>query len=292
MRRFFAAFVFLFSINLHAETVELTFEGLTTSANLKTTGDNWQDGPVVLMLHGTLAHGKMEIMSALQKAFLDNDISSLSINLSLGVDKRSGMYDCATPHRHKHTDSLKEIDLWVNWLKSQGVNSIAVLGHSRGGNQIAWYASEHNDAPINRVILIAPGIFSPGDLAKGYEKNYKKPLQPILDKAKAMTEAGKGNELMEKTDFIYCPEAQVSAASFVNYYQENDNFYTPALVEKISKPVLIFAGSEDKVVENAMTEMSKVSGADNVKLIEIDGADHFFRDLYTEEIVETIAEEL
>ncbi len=293
MRNFnliFAAVFFVYSFNLHAEDFQLKIDGLTTSANLETTGDNWQDGPVILMLHGTLAHSKMEIMTALQTALLDYEISSLSINLSLGQDNRSGMYDCASTHRHKHTDSLKEIALWVNWLKEQGVKSLAILGHSRGGNQIAWYASENPDTAISRVILIAPGIIAPGELAKDYEKNYKKPLKPLLDKAKSLVNAGKGAEIMQNTDFIYCPDTSVTAESFVNYYQENENFYTPRLVEKINLPVMVFAGSEDKVVDNVMTEMSQVSSKDNVELVSIDGADHFFRDLYAEEIAELVSE--
>ena len=293
MRKFIGLIFFIFSVNLNAETVELPYQGLTTSANLETTGDNWQEGPVVLMLHGTLAHGEMEIMSTLQTLLLDYDTSSLSINLNLGLDKRTGMYDCAVTHTHKHTDSLNEIDLWLNWLKNQGVKSLALLGHSRGANQIAWYASENDDnASISHVILIAPGIIGPGELAKDYQKNYKKPLQPVLDKAKSLVDAGKGSEVMQNTDFIYCPDTQVTAEAFVNYYQGNDNFYTPGLVEKISKPVLIFAGSEDKVVDNVMTEMSKLSDADNIQLISIDGADHFFRDLYAEEIIESVVEAL
>ncbi|SDX57416.1 hypothetical protein SAMN05421783_1381, partial [Thiocapsa roseopersicina] len=126
-----------FTAGAAAEEVTLTDQGLTLNANLETTGADWQQGPVVLMTHGTLAHGGMEIMQTLQSALLERGISSLSMTLSLGLDNRSGMYDCAVTHTHLHTDAVGEIGAWLGWLQSQGVEEVALLGHSRGGNQSA-----------------------------------------------------------------------------------------------------------------------------------------------------------
>ena len=75
------------------------------------------------MTHGALAHNGMEIIATLQGLFTEADISSLAINLSLGLDDRHGMYDCATPHTHKHSDALNEIDVWLDWLETQGANN-------------------------------------------------------------------------------------------------------------------------------------------------------------------------
>jgi len=289
----FVSLMFLiFSSNAIAKKINLDYKGLTTHANLITAADNWQEQNVALILHGTIAHNKMEIITALQNAFKENGISSLAINLSLGLSNRTGMYNCSTPHNHKHTDSLEEIDLWLNWLKKQGAQSVILFGHSRGGNQIAWYASKHNDDAIKQVVLLAPGIIEPDELAKEYEKKYKTPLKPILEKAKSLVAKGKGDQMIKDIDFIYCPKTSATAAAFVNYYQENNNFYTPGLVNKIQKPVIVIAGSDDKVSEDVLSKMAEVGEKENVSLHEIDGADHFFRDLYIEEVMEIILESL
>ena len=144
-----------------AEEIKLPFQGMTLNANLIKAGDSWPAGPVVLMTHGTLAHRGMEIMAGLQSMFADRDISSLAINLSLGLDDRAaGMYDCATPHNHRHTDAVAEIGAWLEWLMAQGAEKVALLGHSRGGNQTARFAAATADPVVTNVILIAPQTWS------------------------------------------------------------------------------------------------------------------------------------
>lgn len=144
--------VLLLNLNAYAQDVSLQYKGLTLNANLEKTS-NWSTGPVVLMTHGTLAHNKMEIMSTLQNLLKDQGVSSLAINLSLGLDNRQGFYDCTVPHSHKHEDAVNEIGLWLNWLQQQGVKQVVLLGHSRGGNQTAWYATEHDSPLIKKSFL-------------------------------------------------------------------------------------------------------------------------------------------
>ncbi len=62
------AFLFL-SLPLFAERVQISHDDLTLNANLVKVDGNWPAGPVVLMTHGTLAHGNMEIMAGLQSMF-------------------------------------------------------------------------------------------------------------------------------------------------------------------------------------------------------------------------------
>ena len=63
------------------------------------------------------------------------------------------MYDCATPHRHRHTDAMAEIGAWLDWLKAQGAEQVALLGHSRGGNQTARFAAATADPVVTNVIV-------------------------------------------------------------------------------------------------------------------------------------------
>ena len=291
-RRIASVFVLLLTTASYAHAGEehLVYQGRMLVANLELAeGKSLRDG-VVLMTHGTLAHGRMEIMSALQGLLKERGINSLSITLSLDQNDRHGMYDCAQVHTHKHTDALDEIGLWLAWLKKQDVGQVTLLGHSRGGNQTAWFASERDDKVIQNVVLIAPATWDAKYEAADYRRRFNKDLKSVYARALSLQEQGKGDTLMPHTDFIYCPDTTVSAAAFVNYYRDDKRRDTPYLLKKIPKPVLVIAGSEDTVVHDLIPAVKKVADGKHVQLVVIDGADHFFRDLYAEEAVDHIVE--
>ena len=268
--------------------MKLAFGGLTLNGNVETTGAGWQSGPVVLMTHGTLAHGGMEIMQSLQAALKDRGVSSLSITLSLGLSDRRGMYECATPHVHRHTDAVDEIGAWLAWLQSQGVTKAALLGHSRGGNQTARFVAGRSDAPVTAVILVAPQAATAGYAAQEYENRYGKPLKEPLARAQALVAEGNGATLMESVDFLYCAKASVSAAAFVSYYAPDERMDTPALLPQIGTPVLVVAGSEDAVVKGLVEKVQPLADGKRVQLKVVEGADHFFRDLYAEDVADAV----
>jgi pimeloyl-ACP methyl ester carboxylesterase len=230
----------------------------------------------------------MEIMQSLQAALKDRGISSLSMTLSLGLDKRRGMYDCATPHTHRHTDAVEEIGAWLGWLQSQGVAKVALLGHSRGGNQSARYAAVHPEAALTAVILVAPQTWSDAYAAEDYQKRYGKALAPLVEQARQIEAAGKGGSLMEHVDFVYCPDSSATAAAFLSYYAPDERMDTPHLIPEIKAPVLVIAGSEDDVVTGLVEKVQPLADGKRVTLTVLDGADHFFRDLYAEEIADAV----
>jgi pimeloyl-ACP methyl ester carboxylesterase len=271
-----------------AEEVTLTQAGLTLNANLETARADWQQDPVVLMTHGTLAHGRMEIMESLQAALKDRGISSLAITLSLGVDNRHGMYACAEPHTHKHEDAVEEIGTWLGWLRTQGVAKVALLGHSRGGNQTARFAAANPDAPVTAVILVAPQTWSEDDAAADYEKRYGKELATLVTRARQLDAEGKGGSLLDHVDFIYCPDTTATAAAFVSYYAPDERMDTPRLIPEIKAPVLVIAGSEDEVVKGLVEKVQPLADGQHVSLTQVAGADHFFRDLYVDEVADAV----
>ncbi|MGE5155428.1 MAG: alpha/beta hydrolase [Bdellovibrio bacteriovorus] len=271
-----------------AEEVSLAHGSLTLNANLETAGEDWQQGPVVLMTHGTLAHGRMEIMETLQSVLKDRGISSLSMTLSLGLDKRRGMYDCATPHIHKHTDAVEEIGAWLGWLQSQGVKQAVLLGHSRGGNQVARFAAGHPDAPLSAVILIAPQTWSQDYAAADYQKRFGKDLDPQLEAARRLQAEGKGGEPMAPVGFVYCADTTATADAFLSYHAPDPRMNTPALLPEIKAPVLVVAGTEDEQVPGLVEKVQPQADGERVTLLVLDGADHFFRDLYAEEIADAV----
>ena len=163
-----------------AAEVELPHAGLTLNGNLELADGRTVPDGVVLITHGTLAHGRMEITRSLQDLLRERGVSSLAITLSLGVDRRAGNYDCSVPHTHRHADAVSEIAAWVGWLKAKGATSVTVLGHSRGGNQTAWYAAEHRDPVVNKVVLIAPMTQDAAATAAGYQRAFKKDVGPVV----------------------------------------------------------------------------------------------------------------
>lgn len=269
--------------SVHATEVAAERGGITLHAEFVTVGADWKAGPVILMTHGTLAHNKMEIMRALQKAFRERGFSSLSINLGYNISNRTGMYDCAVPHTHRHTDAVDEIGFWLDWLKGHGVQSVVLLGHSRGGNQTARFAASHDDPLIRAVVLIAPPHWSERYANEGYQHRYGKPLAPVLAEAERLVKAGKGDTMMKPVDLIYCADTSATAASFVSYYRPDPLMDTPTVLAQVDAPVLVFAGSEDTVVPHLEQKMAEVAQRENITLQVIEGADHFFRDLYTED---------
>jgi len=277
---------FAFAPMLQAQEINIQHNGLTLNANLALTDESGYEN-IFLITHGTLAHNGMEIISNWQELLSDEGISSLAINLSLGVDNRHGMYDCKTPHTHKHEDAVSEIGAWVNWLKSKGSESIILGGHSRGGNQTAWYSNQNEDSVIKAQILIAPQTWSESAETEDYSNRYKQPLAPLLSKAKQLP----NDTLLKNTDFIYCEDSQVQAGSFVSYYQPTPHFDSPTLLQSATLPTLVFAGSEDETVKDLAKIMLDVNN-DKVKTIEIEGANHFFRDLYMDEVLEESLEYL
>jgi len=291
MKYLLSILMMLFSTQIvWAKAVETKHQNLVLNGNLVIAdGKKLSDG-IILMTHGTLAHGRMEIISSLQEMFKERGLNSLAITLGLGITKRSGMYDCKVPHRHKHTDAMNEIEAWLTWLKKKGATKVTLFGHSRGGNQTAWFASEHNDAVINAVILAAPMIWNENEEQKVYKKTYGKQLADIYRRAQAMVKKGKGKELMAHTDFIYCKDTQVDANSFVNYYKPEPRFDTPTLLKHISKPVIVFAGSDDKVVKGLINKMKPLADGKKISLSIIDGAGHFFRDLNSEDMADAIVD--
>ncbi len=86
--------------------------------------------------------------------------------------------------------------------------------------------------------------------------------------------------------FLHCDKASVSPQSFLSYYRDAD-LDTARMLQQSELPVLVVSGSEDKMsadIGPAIAGLNK----QNIQLLSIDGANHFFRDLYIDDIVGAI----
>ena len=278
------------SITAHAEEIKIKPGALTLNGQLELAeGKTLKDG-VVLIVHGTLAHNDMDLLRNLREVLNGRGLNTLAINLSLGLDDRHGMYDCAKPHRHKHLDALDEIGAWFDWLKAQGSGPVVLFGHSRGGNQAARFAAERGNALISKVVLLAPATWSQEKTAKGFARQHGGPLATAFAKAEAQVKSGKGSEMMPKAGLLYCPGADVTADSFVAYYRADPRFNTPSVLNEIKQPVLVIAGSKDTVVADLPEKMAGKADGKHVGFKLIDGADHFFLDLFGEDVADAMEE--
>jgi len=272
----------------HANEVMLPYKGLTLNANIDlATGKTPADG-MILITHAGLAHRGMEVITSLQSLLKEHGYSTLAINLSLGLDNRHGMYDCKVTHRHSYIDAADEIGAWMEWLKKQGVKGVTLLGHSRGGAETALYAAEAANSLVRTVVLLAPDTRETNDAA-AYQQRYHKPLAPVLEKAQKLVKEGKNGTVLEHTDFLYCPDTSVTAGTFVSYYGPNPGLDTAYLIPKIRKPILVvLAGNDEVLINNEKFKPLAMGTGIRVKVI--DGAGHFFRDLYADDAVDAINE--
>lgn len=241
----------------------------------------------VLMVHGTLAHANMEIMTTLAEVFAEHAIESLRVSLSLGIDDRHGMLDCGSTQRHRHEDAVDEIAAWFRWLERRGRSSVLLLGHSRATNQVTRYAVRKDLQAPAALVLVAPGIRD-ADAAARYGASSGQALAPLLDRATELVESGRDDEVLGRVAFLHCDAAEVTAASFLSYYVDDPAFDTLGLAASAGIPVIVFAGSEDPLsrgVDAAIVEYQQNAPVDFVM---IDGADHFFRDLYAYDLVEAV----
>jgi pimeloyl-ACP methyl ester carboxylesterase len=282
----------LFTSIAQAEEIKQTYNNLTVNANLVLADGKTLKDEVVLLTHGTLTHNGRETYRSIQDLLAENGISSLAPNLSLDVNDRHGEYDCNQLQTHQHDDAMQEIGFWLKWLKTQGTQSVTLMGHSRGGNQTAWYSVENDGPMIKNVVLIAPQTWSKQAEYADYKKKYDTDLTPLFTKAEKLVKQGKGQSKLTDIDFIYCKKTTATAEAFVSYYRDDQRMDTPALLQKAVKPTLVIIGSADKVVADLAAKVEKVEKVDNANVSSyvIEDSDHFFLDLFAEELVEVAVE--
>lgn len=279
----------LFSTDAAAEGVTLKYNGMTLNGNQELAGGKSLANGVVLITHGSLAHNKMEIIVAVQDLLKERGLNSLAISLSLSQSDRRGMFDCKTEIRHKHTDALDEISAWIGWLESKGVGNIVLAGHSRGANQTAWFMAERGNDKVKGAALIAPGVWSAKSMRKRYKSRYKADLDSLLGQMTDLVKAGKGKIIIKDMDVVSCAKASVTPDSFLGYYSENELRNTPSALKRVKKPVLVIVGTEDTVVKGLPKAMQPIL-SDHIRLEMVEDADHFFRDLYAEDLADLMAE--
>lgn len=260
----------LASSAIGAEEVHLFLDGTTLNADRVLVEGKDIEDDVILIVHGTLGHKDMEIIETLQTVLQESGHHSLAINLSLNINDRHGFYPCDNRHAHRSEDAFVELAAWAGWLRSQGASRIILLGHSRGANQATRYVLS-SGTPISSLVLLAPP--TTGNSLAG-------------DELRTLTEMNPTEWLSDKK-FLHCEKADVQVRSYLSYRGPDANNDTVALMQNLQIPTLVISGSEDAVVSELASRMPDVANK-FVEHVEVDGAGHFFRDLYTYDVVDAI----
>ncbi len=223
---------------------------------------------VVLWLHGLMqTHNMQEPIAVQRNAWVEAGFPVLSPTLSLGTDNRKEPYDCSYPLDHEYEQDLLEIQAWIEWLRSKGVKKIILAGHSFGGQQVIHAYGKLKGKGVVGLLAVAP--------SKGLKREH-----PHLRRAEKLLKAGKGKELL-KTSFFYCRSAPVSARTLYSHYGVDRHI--GRYLKDIDVPVLIVWGGEDSRVKDLPRFLEPFLGK-NARLEVIDYADHFFRDLASEDL--------
>lgn len=266
-----------------AEPVSIRREGLKLNGNLEIAAGRRLGDGVLLMVHGTMAHHAMETIRSMQSALKTRGLNTLAVTLSLGESDRRGMFPCDHVQRHKQGDALPEIAAWHRWLVAKGAGKIAIFGHSRGGNQVVRYAVTTPAGPLAAVIALAPSTWTAARADSRYKQRYKRDRRADVAEARS-----KGAAILSGRPFLNCPSTRVAANTFVNYYADDPDRDTPGLLRGMKAPTLVIAGSDDRVVADLPNRMKGVSNR-LISFKVIDGAGHFFLDLYTDDAADAIA---
>lgn len=116
-------------------------------------------------------------------------------------------------------------------------------------------------------------------------------IAPVLEKAQRLVKDGKGGKILTHTDFLFCSNTSVTADTFVSYYGPGygpgPRLDTAYMIPKIRRPILVVRVGDDGIVINDKKFLSLADGnCGQVTVVE--GANHFFRDLYVDEAVDKI----
>ena len=288
---FYALFLLSFFPNITVSDDQIinikSDNGLTLNATL-TSGP--QSDTIFILVHGTRGYKDMEIIKSLSQRILDYGHSSLSINLSYDIDNRTSEFlSCDRLHTHNERRSINEIVSWYKYLENQNYKNIYFIGHSRGAFNVVQAMALINNNNI-KAYLLAPVIDTYLGTKNYYNQEHKLPYETLINNKDEFIISDRYPSI----NFLFCENAKVSSSTFRSYLDLSKNqtlypftFSIIDLLKDTKSSVTIFSGTDDEILLDSYKKLNQINQS-NISHILIDQADHFFRDIYLDDVVEII----
>jgi len=237
---------------------------------------------VALITHGTLAHKDMELIEALQENLAYVGIASLAHTISANVSERRGIYDCAVPMTHMPGDAAKEVVAWGKWLKAEGHDTIALIGHGRGAR--AQASAARTLEPVVAMAMLAP-MTTQGERRERalYAERFGIDIETSVARAAAADDKATP---ISVPGLFFCKDIEARPET-IHAYFAGDPIGTETLMPAISSPVLVIAAGADDFSED-VAEAFRDSGAADIRTIE--SADHLFSDFFADDATEIVSD--
>ena len=246
---------------------------------------------VYLIVHGTRGFKGMEIINSLGMRIFDAGHDVLSINLSYGYSNRADSFlPCDIEHQHNEHDSVNEVILWYKYLLNKDYKNISFVGHSRGGLNILQ-ASLLLDERHN-LYLLAPIIDTYEGTSQYYSEVHNLPYDEVINSSEEFIISDRYPSI----NFLFCENADVSSKTFRSYLDFSSNIdmypFTFNIIELLNDTkdmVTIFSGTDDEILLDSYKKIIGIKKL-NIKHHIIEGGDHFFRDIYLDDVMEIMFE--
>ncbi len=233
------------------------------------------DRPLLVFMHGFLQTYHFTTVKRLSEALNEDGYSTLSPNLSLGINERVQSLPCEAIHLHSLSDAAQELNYWIDWAINQGHDDIILIGHSAGSIAITAYLYQGSQHQVNKTILISLTHFGP-DQPASFE------TQVLAEKARAVP-ASRRDELAPYA-LSFCEKYVTTAENYLSYYDWSSEQVLRALKRSWTDNYIIL-GSSDQRISDIWTESLQLARG---RIIMIDGANHFFDQAHEFDLLETV----
>tara|TARA_Y100000768_G_scaffold3522_1_gene2555 strand:+ start:1226 stop:2173 length:948 start_codon:yes stop_codon:yes gene_type:complete len=290
MKILLTLFLLFFTTISFSETTEIYLDSTYLKKNLLINADHYSNSrenkTVAISIHGTRGFKSMEVISVLSDNLLDLDIDTIAPNISYGINDRENEFlSCDIEHLHNRYANIDEIIRWFIFAIEKDYQDIILIGHSRGGQDIIQAYNRilkvypEESKKISSIVLLAPLGDNLDEINISIQKSHSTTIRELMDKD--------DNEFV-KINFLNCNNATVKISSFLSYYNLSYHEQLVPMLTDINIDTYVFTASEDTFVPKTHTKVSQIKN-DNINLLQIDGADHFFRDLFLDDVVDNLS---
>jgi len=239
--------------------------------------------PVLLQIHGLLGHFLARgTPRLLPHALLDHGFHSMSINTRLayvGQMTSRGIFD----------DTIKDIDVAVQFLTREGFRNIFMLGYSLGASMVVHWAENRKHPDVKGLILEGAVYSGPDSSRKRLAQMGGMPTyEGVYEKAKAVLGDDPYNTTNDETFVVYQasgPSREPIHSEIFTYKTwwfmkgpEAHNAMVHKHIGKINWPILLIRGETDHLVEEwepeALAQIVRDAGNKSVRVRQIPDAGH------------------